>query len=388
MESNNDTRVYENYNYYFANFTDFRQVHKIKHRLTEILFICILATISGAEDIEDIARYARAKRNWLSTFLTLPFGIPSHDTFNRVLCMIDPEEFEKKFISWVSDYRKQLPMDNEIEKDIIPIDGKTICNSKDINTGKKAIHMVSAMSTKYGLILGQKKCAEKSNEITAIPDLLDMIDITSAIITIDAMGCQRKIAEKIISKKADYILALKGNQGNLHDEVIDFFEKTKQPEFNKYIYQTDTQIEKDHGRIETRQCSTVTNLEWLLEPSQWQNIKSIVKIKSAVIQGDKQTTEERFYISSLDGNAKLLNMAIRTHWHIENKLHWVLDVIFREDYCRLRSGNGAENMNIVRKIAINKMKADNSYKDSLKGKKKRCSWEDNYALKILAEMMA
>jgi len=386
MESYNDKRVYENYNYYFANFTDFRQAHKIKHLLTEILFISILATISGAEDIEDIARYARAKKKWLSTFLILPGGIPSHDTFNRVLCMIDPEEFEKKFICWVSDYREQLPLENE--KDIIPIDGKTICNSRDDNTGKKAIHMVSAMSTKYGLILGQKKCAEKSNEITAIPELLDMIDITSAIITIDAMGCQRKIAEKIISKKADYILALKGNQGNLHDEVIDFFEKTKQPEFKKYIYQTDTQIEKDHGRIETRQCSTVTNLGWLLEPSQWQNLKSIVKIKSTVIVGDKQTTEERFYISSIDGDAKLLNMAIRTHWHIENKLHWILDVIFREDYCRLRSGNGAENMNIVRKIAINKMKADNSYKDSLKGKKKRCSWEDNYAIKILSEMMA
>ena len=248
--------------------------------------------------------------------------------------------------------------------------------------------MVSAMSTKYGLILGQKKCAEKSNEITAIPELLDMIEIASAIITIDAMGCQKKIAEKIISKKADYILALKGNQGNLHDEVIDFFEKTKQPEFKKYINQTDTQIEKDHGRIETRQCSTVTNLGWLLEPSQWQNLKSIVKIKSTVIVGDKQTTEERFYISSIDGDAKLLNMAIRTHWHIENKLHWILDVIFREDYCRLRSGNGAENMNIVRKIAINKMKADKSYKDSLKGKKKRCSWEDNYAIKILSEMTA
>lgn len=386
MESYNDKSVYNNYYYHFANFTDSRQKVKIKHLLTEILFISILATVAGAEDIEDIARYARAKRKWLSTFLILPGGIPSHDTFNRVLCMIDHEEFEKKFISWVSDYREQLPIDNE--KDIIPIDGKTICNSKDINKGKKAIHMVSAMSTKYGLILGQKKCAEKSNEITAIPELLDMINIASAIITIDAMGCQKKIAEKIISKNADYILALKGNQGNLHDEIIDFFEKTKQPEFKKYIYQTDTQIEKDHGRIETRQCSTITNLGWLLEPSQWKDLKSIVKIKSTVIIGDKQTSEERFYISSLDGNAKLLNMAIRTHWHIENKLHWILDVIFREDYCRLRSGNGAENMNIVRKIAINKMKSDKSNKDSLKGKKKRCGWEDNYAIKILAEMMA
>lgn len=386
METYNDQRVYGNFNFYFANFTDSRQEHKIKHLLVEILYISILATIAGAEDIEDIARYAQSKKKWLSTFLILPGQIPSHDTFNRVLCMIDPKEFETNFISWVSDYRNHLHIDNE--RDVIPIDGKTICNSKDVNTAKKAIHMVSAMSTKHGLILGQKKCAEKSNEITAIPELLDMIDITSAIITIDAMGCQKKIAEKIISKKADYILALKGNQGNLHDEIVDFFEKTKHPEFKHYIFQTDTQIEKDHGRIETRQCTTITNLDWLLEPSQWPDTKCIVRIKATVIKGDKQTIEERFYITSLDGNAMLINQAIRKHWHIENNLHWILDVIFREDYCRLRTGNGAENMNIIRKIALNKLKSHKSDKDSIKGKKKRCGWDDNYAAKILWQMMA
>ncbi len=386
METYNDQRVYGNFNYYFANFTDPRQEHKVKHLLVEILFISILATIAGAEDSVDISRYARSKKNWLSTFLTLQGGIPSHDTFNRVLCMIEPKEFENKFISWVSDYRGLLPVDNV--KDVIPIDGKTIRNSKDRNTEKKAVHMVSAMSTKYGLILGQKKCAEKSNEITAIPELLDMIHIAGTIITIDAMGCQKKIAEKIISKEADYILALKGNQGNLHNEIVDFFEKTKQPEFKHYIYQSDTQIEKDHGRIEMRKCCTITNLDWLLEPSQWSNMKSIVRIKATVIKDDKQTTEERFYITSLNGNAILINQAIRKHWHIENKLHWILDVIFREDYCRLRDGNGAENMNIIRKIALNKMKSDTSDKDSIKGKRKRCAWDDNYAAKILWQMMA
>ena len=386
METYKDQRVYDNFNYYFANLTDYRQQHKIRHSLSEILFISTLATIAGAEDIEDIARYARSKKNWLSTFLKLEGGIPSHDTFNRVLCMINPQEFEKKFIDWVSEYRGQLPVNNE--KDIIPIDGKTICNSMNQNSGKKAIHMVSAMSTKYGLIMGQKKCKEKSNEITAIPELLDMIDIKDTIITIDAMGCQKKIADKIISKQADYILALKGNQGNLCDEVIDFFEKVKQPEFKQYIHQYDKEIEKDHGRFETRECTTITKLDWLLEPDQWKTIKCIAKIKATVIKNENETIEERYYITSLDGNAKLLNHAIRKHWHIENKLHWVLDVIFKEDYCRLRTGNGAENMNIIRKIAINKMKADTSDKCSLKGKKKKCAWDDNYAAKILWEMMA
>ncbi len=389
METFNEERIYANFNYYFANFTDARQEHKIKHLLSEILFVSILATISGAEDMVDIAQYAKSKKAWLSTFLKLPGGVPSHDTFNRVLCMIDSKEFENRFVSWVGDYRAKLLEKCDAEKDIIPIDGKTICNSIDTYSGKKAIHMVSALSTKYGLVLGQKKCNEKSNEITAIPELLKMINIESAIITIDAMGCQKNIAEGIINKKADYILALKGNQGNLYNEVIDLFEKTKHPEFEHYICQTNTQYEKDHGRIETRHCTTIKNLDWLFETEKWKNIKSIVRITSTVINKEKETTEQRFYITSIDGqNAELINHAIRTHWHIENKLHWILDVVFREDFCRLRTGNGAENMNIIRKIAINKMKADQSSKSSMKVKKKRCAWDDNYAVKILAEMIA
>lgn len=386
METYNDIAVYGNFNSHFGDITDYRQKVKIKHLLGEILFIVVLATIAGADDAIDIVNYARSKFKWLSTFLKLENGIPSHDTFNRVLCMIDPVEFEAKFIGWVSHYRDQLLCNTE--KDIIPIDGKTICNSKDEFNAKKAIHMVSALSTKHGLILGQKKCEEKSNEITAIPELLDMLDIIGTIITIDAMGCQKKIAKRIIFKEADYILALKGNQSNLNDEVIDFFKKTEQPEFKHYIHQTDSQTEKAHGRLETRECTVIKNLDWLLEPANWDSLNCIVKIKSTVIKKNKQTVEERYYISSLDGDAKQINHAVRTHWHIENKLHWVLDVIFKEDYCRLRTGNGAENMNIIRKIAINKIKADKSDNSSIKVKRKRCGWDDNYAAKILWEMMA
>jgi predicted transposase YbfD/YdcC len=386
MDTFNDFIVYKNFNSYFGDISDYRQKVKIKHLFSEILFIIVLATIAGAEDAVDIANYAKSKYNWLSTFLKLEYRTPSHDTFNRVLCMINPEEFEARFIDWVSHYRDQLPCSKE--KDIIPIDGKTICNSRDDYNAKKAIHMVSAISTKHGLILGQKKCEEKSNEITAIPELLDVLDIMGSIITIDAMGCQKKIAEKIIFKKADYILALKGNQGNLNDEVKGFFDKVKHPEFKHYIYQTDSQTEKGHGRIETRECTTIKKLDWLLEPANWDSLNCIVQIKSTVIKNNKQTIEERYYITSLDGDAKFINQAIRTHWHIENKLHWVLDVIFKEDYCRLRKGNGAENMNIIRKIALNKMMADTSEKSNIKGKRKRCGWDDNYAAKILWEMMA
>lgn len=386
MEAYNDMRLYNNFNYYFANIKDRRQPFKIRHLLSEILFITTLAVIAGADDFEEIARYARSKKNWLSTFLKLPGGIPSHDTFNRILCMIDPVEFETNFIFWINDYKDKLPVDQE--QDVIPIDGKTICNSKDKNTNKKAVHMVSAMSTKYGLVLGQQKCEEKSNEITAIPDLLKVINIAGAIITIDAMGCQKNIAEAIITKCADYVLALKGNQGNLNKEVVNFFKKVEQPAFEKYIHQTCTETSKDHGRIETRECTTINNLSWLMETENWAGIQSIVKIKATVFKDGKETIEERYYITSLDGNAELLNKVVRKHWHIENKLHWILDVVFKEDYSRIRTGNGAENMNIIRKIALNKMKADNSEKCSMKVKRKKCSWDDNYAAKILWNMMA
>jgi len=388
-----DKWVFEVFNEYFAHIDDPRQAHKINHLLSEILFITILAIITGADDFSEIARYARLKKKWLATFLKLPGGIPSHDTFNRVLCMIDARQFQQSFVDWVDDIRNHIKTpDYHTEaledKDVISIDGKTVCNSKDSATGKKAIHMVSALSSKYGLVLGQQKCYEKSNEITAIPKLLDMFLIEGSVITLDAMGCQRDIASKIIKKKADYILALKGNQGNLYKEVKDLFDKIDTPEFKKYKHQSDIQIEKDHGRIEQRECVTIENLDWLYEIHQWEGVKSIAKITATVDKGGQQSKEERYYILSLPGKADFINRAVRKHWFIENKLHWILDVIFKEDYCRVRTGNGAENLNTIRKIALNTIKMDTTEKASFKAKRKMCGWNDNYALVILKNMKA
>ena len=301
--------------------------------------------------------------------------------------MINPQEFEANFISWVNDYIPQVNSPTD-EKDIVPIDGKTVCNSINKRKGNKAIHMVSALSTKHGLILGQQKCAEKSNEITAIPLLLAMINTKGSIVTIDAMGCQKKIASKIISGGADYILALKGNQGNICKEVTDFFEKIKQPEFVHYIYEQDSELDKGHGRIEQRDCITVNDLSWLFEVQGWEGIQSIIKITATVIKEGKETKEERYYISSLKGDAAQANRAIRKHWAIENSLHWVLDVTFNEDDCRVRTGHGAENLSIVRRIALNKLKHDTSEKSSFKVKRKLAGWDNNYALKIFNDMMA
>ena len=386
-----DKDIYDVFNGYFAHIDDPRQAHKIKHLLSEILFITVLAIISGADDFNEIAKYARFKKDWLATFLKLPAGIPSHDTFNRVLCLIDAQQFQKSFVDWVDNIRNTIKttynqtdaLDN---KDIISIDGKTVRNSKDSSKNKKPIHMVSALSSKYGLALGQQKCFEKSNEITAIPKLLDMFLIEGSVITIDAMGCQKNIAKKIIRKKADYILALKGNQGNLYKEVKDLFDKVNTEEFKKYIHQTDTQLEKDHGRIEQRECITIENLDWLYDIQQWEGVKSIAKITATVYRGNKQTKEDRYYISSLPGKADFINKAVRKHWFIENKLHWILDVAFKEDYCRVRSGNGAENLNTIRKIALNTIKLDKTEKTSFKNKRKMCGWNDNYALTILKNM--
>jgi predicted transposase YbfD/YdcC len=258
--------------------------------LSEILFISVLAVIAGADDFTGIQSYGKAKEKWLSTFLKLPGGIPSHDTFGRVLCAIDPNEFETSFVFWVRDYLDRMPQSTEL--DIINIDVKTVCNSADDLKAKKAIHMVSALSTKYGLVLGQKKCEEKSNEITIIPALIILLNLSGAVVTIDAMGTQKNIAKLIIQKGGNYLLALKGNQGNLHKEIVGFFKRVETAEFKHYIYQQDTEIDKGHGRIEERQCTTITKLDWLYEVQARKEIKSIVRIISKVTKEEKVTVEE------------------------------------------------------------------------------------------------
>ena len=385
-ENIKDQAVLELFNEYFKHVKDPRQQPKVKHLLSEVLFMTVLAVIAGADDFNEIAEYAEKKQSWLKTFLTLPGGLPSHDTFNRVICMIDARQFQESFIDWMHDIRNNLP--GLPGDDVICVDGKTVCNSENNTDDKKAIHMVSALASKYGLVLGQQKCYEKSNEITAIPALLKMLLVEGSIITIDAMGCQKNIAKTIRGKKADYILAVKANQGNLYHEILDMFEKVKKPEFAHFIHSVDNQLDKDHGRIESRQCVSIENLGWLFEIQQWEDARSISKITATVTRKGKETVEERYYISSLPGNAALMNRAVRKHWHIENKLHWVLDVLFKEDFCRVRTGNGAENLTTIRKIALNTFKMEQTEPCSLKIKRKRAAWDDNYALMIISKMKA
>lgn len=388
MENNTfkDEKAYEVFNEYFSQIDDPRQAHKVWHSLSEILFITVLAVIAGCDDFGETAEYAKRKQKWLKSFLTLPHGIPSHDTFNRVFCLIIPSQFQQAFIDWTADIRTGIRArltNQTTEQEVISLDGKTARNSRDETAGIKAIHMVSALATKSGPVPGQQKCHEKSNEITAIPILLKMLHIAGAIITIDAMGCQKNIAETIIKGKADYLPAAKANQGNLLKEIVDMFEKVKTPEFSKYIHQTDKQIDKDHGRIEQRECITIRNPDRLYEAQKWHKIKSIAKITATVTQKGKTSVENRYCITSLSGDAKLINKAVRSHWHIENKLHWVLDVAFKEDLQRHRIGNTAENLTTVRKIAFNAIKQDKTSRKSFKVKRKSCGWDDNLALNIL-----
>ena len=310
-----------------------------RHELLDIVTICIAAVISGADSWEEIAEYGRIKQKWLSTFLPLPNGIPSHDTFNRVISSLDPAEFEQCFGNWISALIVAT-------REVISLDGKTICGAK-VN-GKSPIHMVSAWASKNNIVLGQVKVDEKSNEITAIPNLIRNLAIEGAVITIDAMGCQKEIAKTIVGRKADYVLALKENQPDLLEEVQDEFRFTKTDDCS-------TDLDYGHGRIETRKCSIIMNFDLVQSHVKWPGMKSIVRIESTRDFKGKDKIEKsvRYYISSLDTSAEELQKTIRCHWGIENKLHWSLDVAFGEDLNRKRTLFASENFSLINKIALN-----------------------------------
>jgi predicted transposase YbfD/YdcC len=356
--------------YYFKEVEDPRAENR-SHLLEDLFTITLLAVICGCEDWEDISLYAECKVGFLKTFLKLPNGIPSPDTFERLFKKIDSNQFEKCFIKWVEH------LCNQANKGLISIDGKTLRGCSNKGGSKSAIHMVSAWSNENQMVLGQFKVEAKTNEITAIPALLDLLDISGSIITIDAMGCQKDIALKIIDNGADYILALKGNQGSLKEEVENAFKQCPANSVNKTT-------EKDHGRIEIRECSIINDMDWIFESQNWKGLQSIIKIKSTRIIKDNTETETRFYISSLNIDAKEINPLVRGHWGIENSLHWVLDVIFNEDYCRKRTGNSAENFSIVRKMALNLVRKETSKKMSINKKRLKASLDDDYLIKLIA----
>ena len=356
---------------YFSNLTDPRIERTKEHLLDDILFIAIASVICGAESWNDMENYGKSKEAWLKGFLKLPNGIPSHDTFNRVFSTLDPQELETCFLDWVKSVA-------EITKgEVISIDGKSIRGSKEKGS-KSIVHMVSAWANANHMVLGQVKVNEKSNEITAIPRLLKVLVLEGCIVTIDAMGCQKEIAKKIIKKGADYILAVKGNQGSLEEGVKDTVR------FAKPIDE-DEHVDSGHGRVETRRCCLYNDFSHIEEPSKWKNLKAIVKIEAErYIKSTGQTQKEtRLYITSYGGSAKTISSAIRAHWGVENSLHWVLDVSFGEDASRKREGHSAQNFSMLNRIALNLVKNEQSKKRSVKGKRLDAGWDNDYLLKIL-----
>jgi len=326
-----------------------------------------VAVLSGAETFTDIANFGKRKLNFLRRFRPFAGGTPSHDHLGDLLATLDAEAFQRCFVAWVASL-------TGVATEVIAIDGKTVRRSKG---AKAAIHMVSAFAARQRLVLGQVKVAEKANEIVAIPKLLAMLEIEGAIVTIDAMGCQRAIAQQIVDQKADYVLALKGNQTTLHDDVRLFATEQKARHYADTTISQHETVDGDHGRIETRAATVIHNVKWLQERHKWPALKSVVIIDSTREIGTKTERETRFYITSLDLPADKLGPIVRSHWAVENSLHWVMDMVFRDDECRVRTENAPANFTTIKHIATNLLRLPKS-RDSLRSRRKIAAWDDDF----------
>jgi predicted transposase YbfD/YdcC len=373
---------------YFSVIEDPRkEVNKI-YPLQEVIAITLLAVLSFARGWEDIQRYGEAKIGWLSKFLKLENGIPKHDVYRRVFCALKPDAVKECFMSWVRAIKK------DIKREVIAIDGKTVRGSFNARKGAKGIHLVSAWATENKLVFGQVKTEEKSNEITAIPTLLEMIALEGCIVTIDAMGCQYEIANKIVKGKADYLFSLKGNQESLYEDVKEYFAgldfSSPASKIDKHIaVKTVSTHDEGHGRVEERDYAVSDDVAWLIQrhPA-WGTIKSIGMVESTRTVKDssgeqKTTTERRYFVSSLEAEAQIFSDTVRAHWGIENSLHYVLDVTLGEDSSRIRTDNGPENMAYLRKIVLTVARSDKETKSSVAGRIKQMAWSDEYLEKLL-----
>ena len=356
---------------------DPRQAAKIVYPLNEIFLLVVCAIISGAQDWVSIALYGQKKLGLLRRFLPFEDATPSHDQLGILFSRLDMDQFQRCFVTWVAELHGTL-------EGVVAIDGKTLRRSFDTGSNKAAIHMVSAWACEQKLVLGQRKVDDKSNEITAIPELLELLTIKGAIVTIDAMGCQRKICQQIIGQEADYVIGLKGNQGRLREDVELFFDAYCERGIGQNFVKQYQTIDGAHGRIETRIYTVCSDTGWLEERHHWPGLKAVVMVQSKrEIRGNVKTTQ-RFYIASLDRGAEEMATFIRNHWQIENSLHWVMDVTFRQDECRIRTGNAAANFATIKHAAVNLLRSDLA-KISIPQKRHSAAWDDDYMYKIISQ---
>jgi predicted transposase YbfD/YdcC len=361
---------------YFKDLPDPRQVGKVRYPLTEVLLLCLLAVLAGAESFVDIACFGEKKLELLRRFLPFANGTPAHDHLGDIFAVLDAEKFQHCFVAWVAAF-------SGIAAEVIAIDGKTSRRSYQKKGGKAAIHMVSAFATRQRLVLGQVKVAEKSNEIIAIPKLLEMLSIEGATVTIDAMGCQRDIAQAILDGKGNYALALKGNQGTLCEDVEVFVAEQKANGFKDTTVSRHETIDGDHGRIETRTTTVIHDVAWLQERHKWPGLQGVIIVESRREIGDKIEKDTRLYVTSLALPASQLSGVVRSHWAIENSLHWVMDTVFRDDECRVRKDHAPANFTTIKHMAHNLLRKD-AGKASQRLKRKIAAWDDDYLASLIA----